>query len=138
MKVKLDPGAYAPKRAHDTDAGLDIRTPSDFEILPGGSATIYTGIHVQLPPNTAGVIMSKSGLNMKDGLTTTGLIDEGYDGEIVVKLYRHSQFGRMRYFNRGDKIAQLVVIPVLYEDVEVVDEIQGGARGADAFGSTGR
>ena len=135
MKVKLDEGAYPLERAHPTDAGLDIRTPKDFWLRPGGSEVIHTGVHVQLPPGTAGLIVSKSGLNVKNDITSTGLIDEGYTGEIVVKLYNHGTGHKI--LQKGDKISQLVVIPVIYEDVEIVDEIAGGPRGDAGFGSTG-
>ena len=135
MKIKLDEGAYPLERAHPTDAGLDIRTPKDFWLRPGGSEVIHTGVHVQLPPGTAGLIVSKSGLNVKNDITSTGLIDEGYTGEIVVKLYNHGSDDLFMY--DGEKISQLVVIPVIYEDVEIVDEIAGGPRGDAGFGSTG-
>lgn len=136
MKITLDKYAFPPTRAHATDAGLDLKSPAEFMIGPQSSCTIPTGVHVQLPHGTAGLIVSKSGLNVKSSLTSTGLIDEGYSGEIVVKLYNH---GRVAYHvQRGDKISQLVVIPVRYEGIEIVDEIQGGERGADGFGSSGR
>ena len=135
MKIKLDPGAYPLERAHPTDAGLDIRTPVDYLVRPERSVTIRTGVHVQLPPGTAGLIVSKSGLNVMDNITSTGLIDEGYTGEIVVKLYNHGTDHKI--LQKGDKISQLVVIPVIYEAVEIVDEITGGPRGDNGFGSTG-
>ena len=135
MKIKLDDGAYPLERAHPTDAGLDIRTPKDIWINPGDCETIYTGVHIQLPPGTAGLIVSKSGLNVNHSITSTGLIDEGYTGEIVVKLYNHGRNHKL--FQKGDKISQLVAIPVVYEDVEIVDEITGGPRGDNGFGSTG-
>ena len=136
MKIKLDPGAYIPERAHATDAGLDLRSPITA-IVPGhGAETIRTGVHVQLPKNTAGLIVSKSGLNVKYDLTSTGLIDEGYSGEIVIRLHNHSDQAYL--VSKGDKVSQLVVIPVLYEQVEVVDELEETERGENGFGSTGR
>lgn len=137
MKIKLDPGAYMPERAHATDAGMDIKSPKDCIIPAHDSFTIYTGVHVKLPPNTAGLLVSKSGLNTRYNITSTGLIDEGYNGEIVVKLHNH---GGLPYFvAKGDKITQLVVIPVLYEAVELVDDLQQDSeRGDKGFGSTGR
>lgn len=135
MKIKLDEGAYPLERAHPTDAGLDIRTPGDVLVRPEQSATIHTGVHIQLPPGTAGLIVSKSGLNVMDNITSTGLIDEGYTGEIVVKLYNHGP--GFKILQKGDKISQLVVIPVIYEDIEILDEITGGPRGDNGFGSTG-
>jgi len=136
MKIKLDEGAYPLERAHPTDAGLDIRAPEDCYVRPAnGGKIIHTGVHVQLPPGTCGLIVSKSGLNINRDITSTGLIDEGYTGEIVVKLYNNGYFD---YFvHRGDKIAQLVILPCFYEDVEIVDEIEGGPRGDAGFGSTG-
>lgn len=151
MRVKLDEGAILPTRAHPTDAGLDLYAPFDVtlhmgklmmtghckEYQPVGAVKIDTGVHVELPPNTYGKIEAKSGLNVKHSvLTLGGVIDEGYSGSIVVKLYN---LGSEPYtIHRGDKIAQLLVIPCLYPVVDEVDEITGGERGADGFGSTGR
>ena len=89
MKIKLDAGAYAPTRGHDTAAGLDIRAKDGKVVPAGGHAIFYTGVHIELPEGTAGLLVSKSGLNVRQGITSTGLIDEGYTGEIVVKLYNH-------------------------------------------------
>lgn len=136
MKIKLDPGAIQPTRAHDTDAGLDLYALEDRIIEAKGDATFKTGVHVQLPRGCAGLLVSKSGLNVKHGITSTGLIDEGYSGEIVVKLYNHGGYDYT--IKKGDKISQLVIIPVRYEAVEIVDEIYGGERGDAGFGSTGR
>ena len=136
MRVKLDEGAFMPARAHDTDAGADIMTPKGFVLSARSSAVIHTGVHVQLPSGTAGVLKSKSGLNVKHDIIGEGVIDEGYDGEIVVKLYN---LGRTPHsFNRGDKIIQLLVVPVEYCHFKQVDEIWGGERGSKGFGSTGR
>ena len=137
MKVMLDDGAYAPTRAHATDAGLDLYAMEEKTISPMGSAVFRTGVHVELPAGTCGVLISKSGLNIKYDIVSTGLIDEGYTGEIKVKLYNHSPF--YRTIEAGNKISQLVVVPVLYEPVEVVDEIDKNTdRGSDGFGSTGK
>nr|DAE22584.1 MAG TPA: dUTPase [Siphoviridae sp. ct5co22] len=136
LPVQLDPGAYLPERAHETDAGLDLRTPVDAYVRAGGSTVIDTGVHIQLPPGTVGMLKSKSGLNVKDGIVSEGVIDDGYTGTILVKLYNHGT--EAKQFSRGDKITQLVVLPVLYVRVEQVEEIQGGDRGDGGFGSTGR
>lgn len=136
MKIKLDSGAIAPTRAHDTDAGLDLYSPIEINIPSGWSRYINTGVHIQLPHGTAGLIVSKSGLNVKHGITSTGLIDEGYTGAIRVRLYNKSPENYQIHV--GDKISQLVVIPVLYEPVEIVDSIEGGERGDNGFGSTSR
>ena len=137
MKIKLDKSAFLPTRAHDTDAGMDLRASKSARVPAHGSALIGTGVHVQLPEGTAGILISKSGLNTKHDITSTGLIDQGYTGEIMVKLHNH---GHDSYqVNAGDKISQLVVVPVLYESVELVDELEeAGERGDSGFGSTGR
>ena len=136
MKIKLDTWAYEPTRAHDTDAGLDIKAPFHFTLYPRRTKVINTGVHVQLPENCVGLLQSKSGLNIKDSILSTGVIDEGYTGEIKVKLYNHGDYPVE--FNSGDKISQLIVLPCRYETVEIVDEIEGGERGDQGFGSTGR
>ena len=136
MKIALDKHAIAPTRAHETDAGLDLYSPHDEILRARGAVNIRTGVRVQLPAGFAGLLVSKSGLNTRYGITSTGLIDEGYTGEIVVRLQNNSD--KPYLIARGDKISQLVLIPVLYEPVEVVDEIEGGERGEDGFGSTGR
>lgn len=119
-----------------TDAGLDIRAMYDGIVRAGQSAAFKTGVHIELPHGTAGLFVSKSGLMVKHDITATGLVDEGYDGEIVVKLFNHGQSDYS--VKAGDKLAQIVVMPVLYEPVEIVDHIKGGVRGSAGFGSTGR
>ncbi len=137
MKVKYDNGAYEIERAHSTDAGVDLRA-MDGKVIPAkGSAVFDTGVHVELPKGTCGVLMSKSGLNVNYSITSTGLIDEGYTGSIKVKLYNNSN--EDYWVNQGDKISQLVVMPVLYADIEVVDEIDTNTeRGDNGFGSSGK
>lgn len=137
MKVMLEAWALPPERAHDTDAGLDIKSPDRVVVPAHGSVSIFTGVHVELPPGTAGLLVSKSGLNVRHDILSTGLIDEGYDGGIVVKLYNH---GDQDYVvEREHKISQLVVIPVRYEPVEIVDRLDGKSeRGSNGFGSSGK
>ena len=136
MKIKLDEGAIAPTRAHDTDAGMDLYSREKKLLHAGESACFDTGIHIELPKGHCAMLVSKSGLNVHNDITSTGLIDEGYSGSIKVKLYNHGS--KETLINRGDKISQLVVFPVRYERVEIVDEISAGERGDAGFGSTGR
>lgn len=137
MKVKVESGAYTLIRAHKTDAGLDIMSRTSQVVPSHGSATFHTGIHVELPSGTAGLLVSKSGLNTRKNITSTGLIDEGYTGEIVVKLYNHGD--EDYWVQSGDKISQLVVIPVIYEEIEIVGDLERKTeRGDNGFGSTGR
>ncbi len=139
FKVALDDGAIAPTRAHETDAGLDLYLPTNHEpvvIRRGDSLVIDTGVHIEIPVGCAGIIMSKSGLNINFGITSTGVIDAGYTGSIRVKLYNQGPMHHM--FEPGDKISQILIHPVLRWGVEVVDKIGGGERGDNGFGSTGR
>ena len=136
VNIKLDKNAYMPKRAHKTDAGADIMTPRKFILEPGGSRVIHTGVHIETPPDCVTLVKSKSGLYLKYGVTTTGVVDEGFTGEIIVKLINHGE--RNVIFDAGAKIAQLLIMPVFYPDFELVDEISGGDRGENGYGSTGR
>jgi dUTP pyrophosphatase len=136
IRVKLDEGAFLPERAHETDAGADIRTPVTVKVPARGSAVVHTGVHVELPYRTVGMVKSKSGLNINHGIVSEGVIDEGFDGEIVVKLYNLSDIPYK--FDAGDKMTQLVVMPVCYMDYVEAEEIEAGERGSDGYGSTGR
>lgn len=136
MEIMLDDGAYMPSRGHETDAGLDLRTPKAVTVPAYGNAIVETGVHVALPHGCAGLLVSKSGLNVKHGITSTGLIDEGYTGSIVVKLYNHG--GEDHEFEAGDKVTQLVVVPVVCEHLEQVSAFNPSDRGDAGFGSTGR
>lgn len=136
MRIKVDEGGFVPLRAHATDAGLDLRTPMEVTVPAHGSVVVDTKTHAELPQGCAGLLVSKSGLNVMHGITSTGLIDEGFTGTILVRLYNHS--GEDYTFHEGDKVTQLVVMPVRYEAVEIVDSINGSERGGGGFGSTGR
>lgn len=136
MKVKLERWAYMPERAHSTDAGADLRTPHDVTVMPKGSVVIDTGVHIELPLNTVGMLKSKSGLNVKHGITSEGVIDVGYTGSIRVKLYNHSD--EPCELKAGDKITQLVVMPILTPTFELAEVLEETERGDGGFGSTGR
>lgn len=136
MKIKLDKGAYMPTRAHEGDAGLDLYAMEDKVVPARGSAEFDTGVHVQLPQYTAGLIVSKSGLNFKHNILSDGLIDIPYRGSIKVKLYNQ---GDTDYeVKRGDKISQLVILDIQIPPLKVVDELDDTDRGERGFGSTGR
>lgn len=136
MKIKLDKGAFIPLRAHETDAGADLRSPIDTVVPARGSRVIDTGVHIQLPHGYVGMLKSKSGLNVKNSITSEGVIDEGYTGPIKVKLYNHSD----EHYNiaHGDKITQLVIIPCEYVQFDFVDSLEDSERGDGGFGSTGK
>lgn len=136
MKIKLDAGAFMPVRAHATDAVADLRSPVDAVVPAMGSRVIDTGVHIQLPHGYVGMLKSKSGLNVKHGITSEGVIDEGYTGAIKVKLYNHGDCPHTVF--RGHKITQLVVMPCEYVDFDLVDDLEDSERGSDGFGSTGK
>lgn len=136
LKVKLDKWAFLPERVNATDAGADIFCPAGFIIAARSSAVVKTGVHIQLPPGTVGLIKSKSGLNVKHNLICEGVIDEGYTGEIIVKLYNMGD--KPYHFERKDKLTQLLVMPVYYPEIVKADKIEGGERGDAGIGSTGR
>lgn len=136
MKIKLDPDAIMPTRAHTTDAGLDLYAREDQLVPARGSAIFDTGVHVELPPQTAGFLKSKSGLNINHDLTSDGTIDEGYTGSIRVKLYNHGDTDYQ--ISRGDKISQLVIQKILRPDLMLVDSLEETDRGDNGFGSSGR
>ena len=137
MKYMLDEGAFAPEYAHITDAGMDFRTPKVVRVPEHSSAIIDTGVHLQIPNNYVGFLKSKSGLNVKHSILSEGVIDCGYTGSIVTKLYNHSNTDYV--FQKGDKITQLVILPcatgALLEQVDSFDETE---RGDSGFGSTGK
>ena len=137
MKIKLDEGAFMPERAHETDAGLDLKTPIGFTVNPHSGFAVDTGVHVEIPKGCAGFLKSKSGLNVYHNITTEGVIDEGYTGAICVKVYNH---GADYYtFHKGDKITQLVILIIaIPHTLEVVDEFEETERGSNGFGSTGK
>lgn len=145
MRVKLDrytddngvtKVAQCPSRAHTTDAGLDLYAMHGGLVRAGGAATFHTGTHIQLPENTAGVMLPKSGMMVHHNLLTFGVVDESYRGEILVHVFNLS--GDDYAVHAGDKLTQMLVIPVLYEPVEIVDELSDGERGSAGFGSSGR
>lgn len=135
MKVMLDPGAKMPTRAHEWDAGYDLYAPGDEVIYHCDNVVIDTGVHVAIPEGYVGMIKSKSGLNVKYNLTSEGVIDAGYTGSIRVKLYNHGHTAVS--IRKGQKISQLVVMPIVTPELELVTNLEATDRGDGGFGSTG-
>ena len=137
---RLDPRAVLPVRAHQGDAGLDLHALDAHSIGPGERARVPTGLAVELPAGHAGLVLPRSGLAARHGVTLVnapGLIDEGYRGELQVLLLNTDRAASFD-LAAGDRVAQLVVIAVaLPEPVEAV-ELTDAARGEGGFGSTGR
>lgn len=136
MKVVLDPGAIMPTRAHELDAGLDLYSPIDDVVYHDDSLTIDTGVHVAIPAGYVGMIKSKSGLNVKYGILSEGVIDAGYTGSICVKLYNHGNCAMP--IQKGQKISQLVLLPIITPEPELVESLEETDRGNGGFGSTGK
>lgn len=136
LKVVLDDGAYMPEKAHKADAGFDLRTPSKVVLPEKSSRIIPTGVHIEIPYGYVGFLKSKSGLNVKDGILSEGVIDSGYTGNIVAKLYNHSN--KEKVFEKGDKITQIVILPIPNVEMKLVDRLEDTERGDGGFGSSGR
>jgi len=137
MKIKLLPGAYPPVRAHPSDAGLDLKSMVTDGILPGAAKTFDTGVCLEIPEGYFGQVVSRSGLNIKYGIVVCGgTIDASYRGSIRVKLYNLSD--QAYIVDKGDKIAQLVIVPCLTPELEYVDELSETERGVNGFGSSGK
>jgi dUTP pyrophosphatase len=135
LKVKLDPGAYMPTRAHSTDAGLDLYAKESGEVPAYGSNEFDTGVHVEIPEGYVGDVKSKSGLMMNHNITTDGTVDCGYTGSVRVKLFNHSP---IRFdVKAGQKIAQLVIKKIITPEPELVAHLDATERGNGGFGSTG-
>jgi dUTP pyrophosphatase len=136
---RLTPDAELPAQAHAGDAGLDLCSTIDVEVLPGERAMVPTGLSVAIPDGHAGLVLPRSGLASRHGLTMAnapGLIDAGYRGEVncaVVNLDR-DQAVKVR---KGDRIAQLVIVVLPQVRPAWVDELPPSTRGEGGFGSTG-
>ena len=136
IKIKLDNGAFLPTRAHEDDAGLDIYSRETVIVSAKESTCIDTGVHIEIPRGFVGFLKSKSGLNVKHGITSEGVIDAGYTGSIVVKLYNNSGFDYK--VSKGDKISQLVILPIITPELEHLNDLDETERGNKGFGSTGK
>jgi len=141
MKIplqRLDNGLPVPAHAHPGDGGIDLCARSACELEPGERGVVATGIAVAIPDGYAGFVTPRSGLAARHGISVVngpGLVDAGYRGEIRVVLVNLSSEAFV--IERGDRIAQLVVVPVAVQDFEVVDELPATRRGSGGFGSTG-
>ena len=141
MKVlfkKIDPEAKLPSYAHPGDAGMDVCSVEDAVIPPGGRRLVKTGLVMVLPPDAEAQVRPRSGLALKHGVTvlnTPGTIDSGYRGEVGVIL---ANFGAEPYrVEKGARIAQIVVAPVVQAEIAETDDAGDTERGAGGFGSTG-
>ena len=143
IKVFVEDGAKMPTKAHEYDAGYDLYCNGlvqDFNHANIYHKCFHTGVHVEIPHGYVGLVMTKSGLHKKYGMTCTGVIDSGYTGEIIVTM-NFVYNDDWQKIENGEKIAQLVIVPLLnveLEQVETIEELPTGERGSNGFGSTGR
>ena len=141
LKVRrLDPSATLPVRAHSGDAGLDLHAAETVRIEPGERASVGTGIALEIPPGHAGLVLPRSGLAARHGIALVnapGLIDPGYRGELRVLLLNTD---RRRAFQvaPGERIAQLLLVPLVAAEPVEVSELPASSRGERGFGSSGR
>lgn len=136
FKVMLDENAKMPTKAHEADAGFDLYTPERVVVRKKDSVVIDTGVHIEIPKGYVGFLKSKSGLNVKHGISGEGVIDSGYTGSIVAKLYNNGE--EMMVFEEGMKIIQIVFLPIPEVELELTDSFCDSERGDNGFGSSGR
>lgn len=136
INVMLDQGAKMPTKAHETDAGFDIYCTEPFDVPARGFFKVDTGVHMEIPKGYVGFLKSKSGLNVLKGIRGEGVIDSGYTGSIVVKLYNDTDLPVC--FRSGEKISQIVILPIPEVELNLVDRFTATERGDGGFGSTGR
>ncbi|QGU26615.1 dUTP diphosphatase [Microbacterium oryzae] len=128
-----------PAYAHAGDAGADLVAGESLTLAPGERALVGTGVRIALPEGFAAFVVPRSGLAAKHGITIVnapGTVDAGYRGEIKVALLNTDQREPYR-IDEGDRIAQLIVMPVTRARFTPVDDLPDSARGAGGFGSTG-
>lgn len=133
------PEAIDPKRGTDGSAGYDLYSCDAAVVLPKKCCMITTGIAIEIPNGYVGLVFARSGLATKQGLrpaNCVGVIDSDYRGEIKVCLYNDSN--AVREVNFGDRIAQLVIVPYIYPELELSEALSDTERGEGGFGSTGK
>lgn len=134
MKVSGD--AVTPTRAHPEDAGLDLYALEDVMIESGQGKTARTGVAFALPEGHVGMIADRSSLAKKGIKTAGGIIDAGYRGEILIVLWNLSSQAVL--LKRGERIAQMLILPIVTPAVQEVTQLTDTKRGVGGFGSTGR
>jgi dUTP pyrophosphatase len=137
IKVKrVHPGAILPHYNHEGDAGMDLYSVENIILWPNEPVAVSTGLCIELPKGYVALIWDKSGLALKEGIKTmAGVGDSNYRGEYKVVLLNTTN--QYYYIDKGDKIAQLLIQPVMQVEVEEVQALSETTRGAGGFGSTG-
>jgi dUTP pyrophosphatase len=137
---RIDPSAQLPTAQHLGDAGLDLHAVADLVVEPGARAMVPTGLAVAIPDGYAGLVLPRSGLASREGLTLAnapGLIDAGYRGEVICAVVNLDRGAPVRIAN-GERIAQLVIVALPSIHPAWVDDLPDSSRGEGGFGSTGR
>lgn len=134
--LKLSPQAVLPTRAHPDDAGLDLYALEPVTLGPGQGETVGTGIAVALPAGHVGLVADRSSLAKRGLKTAGGVIDAGYRGELKVLLWNLS--GQPQTLARGERVGQLLILPMAAPSVREAESLDQTARGANGFGSTGQ
>lgn len=139
IKTVIDDHGSVPAYSREDDAALDLRASEPCRIHAGRVRLVETGVHIAVPQGCAALVLPRSGMACRDMVTVVnapGLIDPNYRGTIKVGLINH---GGVAYdIERGDRIAQLLIVPVPRVTFEQVEELDDTERGADGFGSSGR
>ncbi len=137
--VKLSDKATLPTRAHDNDAGLDLHAAESARLAPGARVSVGTGLAVQIPEGVGGLVLPRSGMAIKHGVTlvnSPGLIDPGYRGEVRVLLLNTDPSVEFQ-ITPGDRIAQLLLVPVVHATPLNAEALDDSTRGEGGFGSSG-
>ena len=139
IKIKLlNESAILPEKQHDSDAGYDLYSIEDVVLKPNQIYKVKTGISIQIPNNYGGLVLPRSGLSSKHGISlinTPGLIDSGYRGELLIPLINHSS--NEYKINQHERVAQLILIETPEVKIEVTNDLDDSDREAKGFGSTG-
>jgi len=136
---RVRPEGRLPEAQHPGDAGLDLRAAVDVSVKPGERAMVPTGVAVAIPDGHAGLVLPRSGLASKRGLTLAnapGLIDAGYRGEVICSVVNLDPYEPVE-IAAGDRVAQLVIVALPSVAPAFVDDLPASARGEGGFGSTG-
>lgn len=132
-----DDAGYVPAYAHEGDAGLDLRAVGDYEVEPGKSVMVRTGLRLEVPSGCVGLVFPRSGIGSR-GITlrnAVGVIDSGYRGEVMAAIWNTTE--DFVTIDSGDRVCQLVVMPYCPCTIEEVEELSDSERGMDGHGSTG-
>ena len=139
IKIKrLNENAILPEKQHDSDAGYDLHSIEEIILKPSKIYKVRTGIAIQIPNNYGGLVLPRSGLSSKYGISlinTPGLIDSGYRGELLIPLINHSS--NEYTINKTERVAQLILIEIPEVKIEVTSDLDESDRNSKGFGSTG-